>query len=360
MSELKFHKFTSIEQFKNVIKDVRARAQYIGRDENNEAVFDMSAKAPKLRFKGTVKSHGTNHGIVLTKDGGFYTQSRERITTPESDNAGSSFWSHANKEHFIEKTKHLFENDCQNLVEAIVIYGEWCGGNIQAKVAINGLPKMFLIFSIKVVFIDGVIVSFDEEDFTDIADNISEGRDDIHNIEKFGKYEIEIDFENPEEAQNKLVELTLAVEKECPIGKYFGKIGIGEGIVWKADDTDEFNVEHLIFKVKGEEHAGSSKVKTLAPVDTVKLENIQNVVEYVTPAWRLEQAYNTVFDTVNGGTGDIKRFGELIKWTMSDIIKEESDTLLKNGVEPKEINSGVVKALKTYFEERTNNEAFGK
>ena len=41
-------------------------------------------------------------------------------------------------------------------------------------------------------------------------------------IEDFQTWEMEIDFNYPELVQNKLGELTLAVEEECPIGKAFG------------------------------------------------------------------------------------------------------------------------------------------
>jgi len=155
----------------------------------------------------------------------------------------------------------------------------------------------------------------------------------IFNIYDFPTYEIEIDFNNPAELQNKIIELTLQVEDECPVGKYFGSIGIGEGIVFSYID-EEGNKSR--FKSKGVKHS-NSKVKVLASVDTEKLNSVKEFVEYAVTENRLNQGLEKVFG-INGEL-DKSRMGEFIKWVVGDVIKEETDTLSDNKLEPKDVVS---------------------
>jgi len=87
----------------------------------------------------------------------------------------------------------------------IAVYGEWCGNNIQKGVALVELPKMFVIFDIKV-----------DDNWIDINSlNIKWNlfnKDNIYNIEQFPTYNINIDFNNPQLIQNKLIELTIKLK----------------------------------------------------------------------------------------------------------------------------------------------------
>lgn len=69
-------KFPSISQFRNVVHTVVSRAQYVGKDENVEPVFDEAKPLPVLPFQGTTKLHGCVHAdtLITLADG-----SRERI-----------------------------------------------------------------------------------------------------------------------------------------------------------------------------------------------------------------------------------------------------------------------------------------
>ena len=60
---------------------------------------------PTLTFTGTVKVHGTNAAIVRLKDGTIYAQSRSRIITPTSDNAGFAAFVHLNQ----DKIEQMFQ-----------------------------------------------------------------------------------------------------------------------------------------------------------------------------------------------------------------------------------------------------------
>ena len=335
--------FPEIGQFRQIIKLVHDNTRYSGKDENGDAIYDSSKVLPTLTFTGTVKLHGTNAGVTLTRDGDMYPQSRENIISVEKDNAGFSWYFESNKEVF----KDLFQTLDIRDADYITIFGEWAGGNIQKGVAINGLPKMFVIFAVKLSYDNNeekVNYFYTDEETKHLKNTESK----IYNVLDFEKYSIDIDFENPQLAQNKLIELTMAVEAECPVGKAFGNIGTGEGIVWKCD-TGKGTIR---FKVKGEKHS-SSKVKTLAPVNTEKVSSIKEFAEYAVTESRLNQGIEKVFTSVNEQM-DIRKMGDFLKWITNDIIKEEMDTLKDNGLEPKDVTSAISNIARKWFLDKWN------
>jgi len=338
----KMIKFPEIVQFRQITKLVHDNTRYNGKDEHGHAIYDASKVLPTLTFKGTVKLHGTNSGVTLNRDGDIYAQSRENIITIENDNAGFAFFVESNKETF----KKLFSTIDMKDADFVTIFGEWCGGNIQKGVAINGLPKMFVIFAVKLSYTNTEKTNYF---LTDEQTNHLKSIDNkIFNILDFKTYSIDIDFENPKLAQNKLIELTAEVEKECPIGKAFGNIGVGEGIVWKTETTRGT----IRFKVKGEAHAGKSKVKVLKPVDNEKINKIQEVAMKVTPVWRLSQMLEKSCDLINGGMIDRTKLGNYLKLVINDVLKEDIDILIEEKIEIKDISKYISDIAKKYFFEQ--------
>ena len=257
-------KYSSIEQFRHVIRTVRTNHDFQGKDENGDAIYKHVSNYPTLRFQGTVKLHGTNSGIVKYSDGRIEYQSRERVLSLMDDNAG-----------FCQRMMAIdldFIFNQFKFTDYVAVYGEWCGGNIQSGVAINGLNKMFVIFGIKV-----------DDIWVELPSHMYANEFGIYNILQFPTYEIDIDFNSPELAQNKIIEMTVAVEECCPVGKFFNKDGIGEGIVFTCI-TDK----NLKFKSKGEKHS-VSKVKTLNVVDVEAMANINEFIESVVTENRLLQ-----------------------------------------------------------------------
>jgi hypothetical protein len=317
--------FPSIEQFRSVIKHIKYNCSYHG------------VPLPTLTFTGTVKLHGTNHGICRAPSGEIYTQSRERITTFESDNAGSHVWTIQNAGLF----QQVFDRICFHykvgIRDTIQIFGEWCGGNIQKGVGLNFIPKQFIVFAIRVSENAESTVFFSHLDVYDVCDGI------IPTIYDFPTFTLDIDFARPEVAQSALIAKTAEVEQDCPVsrqilGKDFPHPLVGEGIVW----TTVYNSNTLRFKVKGEKHS-SSKVKTLAPVDVEKIESIREFVASVVTTSRLEQGLEHVT------AREPKYTGDFLKWVMSDIYKEESDTMIANGFTSKECSSPLATAIKQWF-----------
>jgi len=315
-------KFPSIEQFRQVIREVKAIHDYRGKDEEGKAIYRHEDNYPILKFKGTVKLHGTNAAIVKYSDGRIEFQSRERVLSLEEDNAG--FMAEMSK----QEIQFLF-NDF-DIKDYCAIYGEWCGGNIQKGVAISGLPKMFVIFG---VMIDNKWIEL-HANFHDVENN-------IYNIGMFPTYEVEIDFNRPELIQNRLIELTIAVEECCPVGKYFGKEGTGEGIVFTCVTNQD-----LKFKSKGEKHS-ASKVKTLNPVDVEAMAVINEFVDMAVTESRLEQGIS--FFKENNLEVEPKNTGEFLGWVVRDVLKEEKDTLEASGLDEKKVKNAIVNKARMWF-----------
>ena len=348
-------KYPSIGQFRQIIKDVHDKVKYVGNDAEGLPIFDRSRKAPILTFTGAVKLHGTNAGIKFNfDDDDFSVQSRTNIITPEHDNAGFAAYVHYNKDSYLQLfkgiksfLKDLGDGYYSNHYYGAVIYGEWCAGNIQKNVGINGLPKMFVVFGIKIL-----------SKINDELGNVwlSDGyvRDSVqndavthlYNIFSFPTYSIDIDFEQPEQAQNQLIEYTNAVEKECPVAKAFGVSGgTGEGIVWTCYH------EGVIYrmKVKGEAHS-ISKVKVLAPVDIERVNSINELVLNVATENRFNQGLDYLRE--NHIELCVENTGAFIKWVNGDIIKEELDLIVGSGFDTKAILGPVSRKAKTWFFEQ--------
>lgn len=309
-------KFTEIEQFRNIIRSVKSHHDFKCYDSDEQPIYRHESPYPILTFNGTIKCHGTNASCVLYKDGHIEYQSRERVLSITSDNAKFLLCMS------LVDVKKLFEGI--EFSDHVALYGEWCGGNIQKGVTISGLPVMWVLFALK---IDDIYQDFSKYPHIKMEDKR------IFNIYQFENYKMDIDFNYPEIAQNKLVELTEAVEKECPVGRYFGKPNsIGEGIVWECITDDS----RYIFKCKGEKHS-ISKVKTIVPIDVEELNGMKEFVEYAVTENRMKQGIDKMVEL--GKPLDMHTTGDYLRWVYNDIIKEETDVLIKNQIDPKKIGS---------------------
>ena len=82
MTSFKKHiSFPSIEKFSTVVSNVLRRNNFVGLDENGDAIYDPSKPKPVINFKGSVKLHGTNAGVCYNQIDGIWYQSRENIIT---------------------------------------------------------------------------------------------------------------------------------------------------------------------------------------------------------------------------------------------------------------------------------------
>lgn len=326
-------KYPSIEQFRNLVKLVRLQHDYKGKDENDNSIYLNNSDYPILKFKGTVKIHGTNAAIVINKPENelplncTYTfQSRNNIITPEDDNF--NFATEMSKLDLINLANQTLSEI--NKTEA-VLYGEWCGPGIQNNVAVADLPnRIFVIFGLKI-----------NGKWVDLPETLKDHSCNIYNVNDFETFEVDIDFNKPELVQNKLIELTEQVELKCPVGTYFGIKGIGEGIVFNCVKKPLY-----MFKSKGEKHS-VSKVKTLNSIDVELLNSIESFVEYAVTENRLLQGIEYLKEQKIDL--DINSTGQFVKWVMSDIAKEELDTLTSNNLTMKNIAGAASKKASKWF-----------
>lgn len=236
-------KYPSINQYRDVVKNVKHKAQFVGLDSDGNAIMNRMAKMPTLKFIGTVKSHGTNFSIIISPQCDFWCQSRENIITPEKDNAGSAAFGYYNKETFMKMATDAVDQIDSNSFtynRDFMIAGEWSGKGIQKGVAISELDKMFIIFNMAFVDAEGNKTWLTREEMTEILNLHSMpylNANHIYSVYQFQTFEIDIDFERPEVAQNEMNGITDMVEKQCPIGFSFGVTEgntVGEGCVWKC------------------------------------------------------------------------------------------------------------------------------
>jgi hypothetical protein len=330
LNVIKFYKFPSITQFKDVVKNIKYHCD------------KWNIPLPTLEFQGTVKLHGT-HGDVIYNNGKIYCQSRNKLLTLDDDNMGFAKFIKTNElvvKELFNELKLLYPN------QIYILHGEWCGGNIQKNVALTQLERMFIIYKCSI---------YENQNFktlNTIEDKIMKKmvseKHNIYNIFMFPVYYIDIDFENPQLIQNKLIELTDKVEKECPVGKYFGKSGIGEGIVWTCRQKN-YHSSDFVFKVKGEQHA-VTKVKTLLPVDSEKIKNINVFITNTLTENRLQQGIEYLNEFKIPLIKSSPALNQFSNWVLSDIIKEESDLIQSNNFNIKEITRIIkTKASKWYI-----------
>lgn len=330
---MKHVSWPKIGQLNQVVREVSIDTAFVGLDEDFQPIYDGTIPKPKIKFTGTVKLHGTNAGVSFNKEDGLWVQSRENIITLTQDNAGFAFYISTVEEQFKLFFSEAYEKFGLSDDHTLTIFGEWAGAGIQKNVAISQLPKAFYVFGLK--------VSKEDAEFTNYyldASWIKSPSSRIYNVFDFPTYEIEIDFNDPKMAQNTLIKITEDVEKQCPIAKALGVEGLGEGVVWTGQHKDNI----YRFKVKGEEHS-VTKVKTLAPVDTEKLESIKAFVDYAVTENRLDQAIEKV------GGSEMSYLGDIIRWMINDIITEETHTLAENGLEPKTVNGEIAKRTRLMF-----------
>jgi len=333
----------TIPQFRDVVKNVRKIVEYENQNGNPITI-------PTLKFHGTVKLHGTN-GAICKNSEHFYCQSKNNVLSLTKDNAG--FYAFVNKpdvkKYFNDRIDEIAErNDIDLTKNTIAIFGEWAGQGIQKGVGISNLEKTFFVFGIKIKPIDGVSY------WVGFYPSFDYAKENIKDIRSFPSYSIDVDFNDPDNALNKMIDMVNEVEESCPVAKKMGHDGIGEGIVF----VSHFNDNRLIFKIKGEKHAGKSKVKTNKKTDPIVKEEIKTIVDLVTPEWRMVQMYQETFDTLNGGTGDIKRTGDYINAVMNDIMKEETVFLEECGIPFKKISKFIADKARRYLMTKLNEEIF--
>lgn len=334
---MEFKAYHKIRQFKDIVRDIQFKANYKGQDADGNPIY-QETKKPIITFTATTKLHGTNAGVCYSLKKGVVAQKRSSLI--EKDNLTAHFGFNQfvqieKKEFFEDLMERLYRSYCKK-DEQITIYGEWAGEGIQKGVGVSELPKGFYIFDCKVFN-----PLQDTQQWIDIQ-NIKIDEPKVFKITDFPVWQLEIDFNKPGLFQEDLVKITEKIELECPVSKKLGiDNGIGEGAVWTAF----WEGDKYIFKVKGEKHS-VTKVKKLASVDPEVLNSIYEFVDFACTTNRMEQAIQET------GATEKRHIPDLMKWIANDIISEETDTLVANGLEWKQVAKEVSNRMRQYYFEK--------
>lgn len=338
---MKFKAYHKIRQFRDIVRDIQYKANFKGLDDTGQPIYKESVK-PTLTFTATTKLHGTNAGVCYTPKEGVYAQKRSSLLPKDALSAHfgfNTFVQVEKKDFFEDFMKDLWTAHCED-GEQIILYGEWAGTGVQKSVGISELPKGFYIFGLK-----SYNPTEDTHKWLPIDDLDMEDIDKVFNIKDFPTWSLDIDFNNPGMSQNTLVDITNEIEKECPVAKQLGvPEGIGEGAVW----TCFWEGNKYIFKVKGEKHS-VSKVKKLASVDPEVLKSINEFVEYACTPNRIEQGIQET------NSSEKRHMPDLLRWVANDIITEETDTLVANSLEWKQVAREVSTRVRQYYFSKLDN-----
>jgi len=77
------------------------------------------------------------------------------------------------------------------------------------------------------------------------------------------------------------------------------------------------------------------------------IDTIKEFVDYSVSESRFNQALENIFP--NNEPIDVKKMGDVIRWVVNDVIKEEMDTMVENQLEPKEINKYISSKVREMF-----------
>lgn len=353
-------KYPSIEHFHHIVDKVKQRAQCVGRDDNDELVYDETTSLPILKFRGTVKLHGTNSSVVYRPDGTIQAQFRNREISVDNDNVGFAKFVH--EEVGAKEWEKLFErfhfqyNVSQ--VDSITLYGEWCGRGINKGAAICGLKnRIFVLFGATSGEGDD-IYWLDLRTWVIDGDLMGRHQCRIYNIFEFPHHYIDIDFNSPDVAQQKMEELTADIEKECPVAKHFGVSGLGEGMVWTCLSAG-YDSPNFTFKVKGEEHriamAHPKETHVQSLMSKEKLELVQEFVEQAANENRLQQGIEYLKEM--NKEISMKSTSDFIKWVLNDVIKEEYDVMEALRITQKELSKVMPQKTVPWFKGYLNKQS---
>jgi hypothetical protein len=338
----------SIKKFTDVIEQVKRDTYYVETKEDGTVVTDESRKLPVIKFYNTIKLHGTFAGISW--DGkNLKSYSKGAVLSIKKDNAGFAQFVENRKSEFIKALDELFKTSLEGVTE-FKLMGEFVGKGIQKGVGVNNLPKSYFMFGMMYKHNDNWMWA--QVPNTVLA-LISENIKDVYSIFHYETSTITVDFNNPKEANDKLQKMVERIDLECPVAKAFGFSGHGEGIVSVAYHQGK----RYTFKTKGESHTKvvkrNKQKREKDPLQEAKLE----FAEKVTPEWRLSQMYNETFDTINGGKGEIKRMGEVIKAVINDVIKEEQLQFKETNFTIKDVQKFISNITRDYVKARLQEEA---
>ncbi|KAG4439686.1 hypothetical protein IFR05_004823 [Cadophora sp. M221] len=279
----------------------------------------------KIKVIGTVKLHGQHADIVINPDNTIRLQSRNKPVLDEKHGivgfAKAMFSLEKNLLELKERivSRWVGNNRPEKLSDKypLVIAGEWVGPGIQKNVALDELPRKF--FVITSISLNNFWLP--DQPYSDIED-VDAG---IVHVARGGFFSEELDVTDLESCQERMMTLTLDIEKTCPFAQSFGIVGRGEGIVWKAAQPLGKD-PRMWFKTKGPDFAVTKTADLPKPAAIAMgqdmIERTRQFAYATTTEPRLEQAWNVLKLECNMAM-DKKTTKKFMQWISDDILREE-------------------------------------
>jgi len=354
MSVRRHLKFPDTPNWGNFYKTILSRTDNKGRlayanynpdlgepptEEQKELLQSYKPDMPTLTFTGSEKLHGENMAVCYSQNE-IWVQGRTQVRTLLGDQNGMAQFVESTKEIWLDLFKQLANTYKVNTTDnTIVIDCEWAGGNIQrGNAACSGTDKGAYIFD----YFRVINNDTDETQYKSTHGLIIPKDKSIYLMSSFGTYSIVLNLNYPKECEIALKDLALQVEEHSPIAEYFNKPdNVGEGVYLTCFVNDTL----LRLKTKGDKHGGRPKVPKTpkVPLTDEQLIAIDKLANLVTPEWRLNQAITETNAT------ETKHVGEVIKWMMQDIAKEEQPTIISSGIELKKAQKAIIQIIKDYY-----------
>ncbi|PVH76863.1 hypothetical protein DL98DRAFT_517702 [Cadophora sp. DSE1049] len=326
---------------------------------DDKTVLIAPGTPTQISMIGTVKLHGTHADIVINHDDTIRIQSRNRLSL----GLGNGQDNYGVAEHLLplrpavlglrDRVLARFRklNPGTDILKEhpVIIAGEWVGPGVQKGVALAKLKtKLFVVISIA---INNKWVP--DEPFSDIED-VDGG---IVHVYRGGIFHEVLHIRNLEGCQKRMMDLTLAVEKECPFSKSFGISGVGEGIVWKAAHPLGEDAQFWL-KTKGPLHrvSNTDELKKSPPNADV-IEKARAFGEAAVTGMRLQQGWDYLGEM--GIERDIKAVSQMMKWVCDDVMIEEKMKMEELGVDKKSLRKAVGEMARDWFLKRLSEGTLG-
>ena len=335
-------KYPSIGLFRHAVAAIRSACHHHVQPE------------PVLHFKGTVKLHGQNAGVVIERaSGASWTQSRETLLSAEETLNGFYLFekTHPARKELLDTVSRLASDLPGSF---ICIYGEWCGENMKKGVALQQLPKMFVIFGVCTVEPSTSDEQhserhwFTETQMLELAQALAPiSRGSLYVINSFPQWSVTVDFANPVPALEQIERWTLEVERECPFAASFGKKGVGEGICWTCTTPWVVDPQRIRFKSKGPKHSDSSLKRKSEAVEPTNLDSIQAFASAVATEHRMEKMLDNI--TLAGHPLQPESLPFFLRAVGTDVLQEDSDVLSTSGLPKNQTMKAVNTIARNWF-----------
>jgi hypothetical protein len=283
-----------------------------------------------IDYLSKIKLDGKNAAIQI-RDNEVGYQSRNRMLTPDSDNAGFAAWASQYEEQW-RSCGNAFDN------ETVIIYGEWFGDRMTKNVACSRVEgKHFAVFAVQLFTASSSVRLVYPGSIAARLPSIP----NLHVLPIFGRYTID---------ENNLTEIASLIEKQVEdidkcdpwVQSTFGIEGPGEGLVFYP--TSHYD-PRLLFKVKGKAHR-VNKVRKVMDVNPEELATVEAFVDaFLTPA-RLAQA---LAELEAGSPLTVRDTGEFVQWVLQDIKKESTLEVKANGLSWNKLAKAIAPRAVTFF-----------